>query len=284
MSEHATETVSVTEYLVTRLRQLGRRPPLRRARRLHPRAARRLDARPTVRWVGTANELGAAYAADGYAPPPRVRRAADDVRRRRAERDQRASPGAFAEHVPVLHDHRLRRRRGTQDGLAAASLAARRRLRPLLAAPRRVTVAQAPALTAGDDAGAQIDARPRRRCRDEHRPGYLRIPADLVDEPVPAAPLSRAGPRGHRPRGVEAFRRPTARLCRRRRHRSSLTGRPEARRSREAPCQPLPTRAAAQWPRCGARACRREPRRCVGLYAGAASDPAIRAAIEDCGR
>jgi indolepyruvate decarboxylase len=142
-----------------------------------------VDAHPRIAWVGTANELGAGYAADGYA---RVRGlgvvcTTFGVGELSAIN---AVAGSYAEHIPVL------------DLVGAPATATQAAGRPThhslgdgdfghtLRMTAEVTVAQA-ALTA-ENAVAEID-RVLRAIVAQGQPGYLSLPIDVAEAPVPRA-------------------------------------------------------------------------------------------------
>lgn len=146
-----------------------------------------VDAHPAIRWTGSANELGAGYAADGYA---RVRglgvvSTTFGVGELSA---LNAIAGAYAEHVPVL------------SLVGAPTTAVQAAARPThhslgdgdflhtLRMTSEVTVAaeQLDPATATE----QID-RVLATILAHSRPGYLSVPADIGELPCdpPAAPL-----------------------------------------------------------------------------------------------
>ena len=147
-----------------------------------------VDAHPALEWVGTANELGAGYAADGYA---RLRgfgvvSLTFGVGELSAIN---AIAGAYAEHVPLLM---------LVGAPATATQAAGRPTHHsmgdgdfghTLRMATEVTVAQA-ALTA-ENATAEID-RVLAAIVAHGQPGYLSLPIDVAEAPAPrpAAPLA----------------------------------------------------------------------------------------------
>lgn len=203
-----TVVVTVTEYLATRLRQLGVDHLFGVPGDFNLGLLEALERVDGPAWVGTANELGAAYAADGYAR----RRGFGALLTTYGVGELSAIngvAGAFAEHVPVLQIT------GAPPTAAAAAGA------PLhhtlmdgdydhfTRAYAEVTAATE-VLSAGADPAAQID-RVLQAMLDAVRPGYLSIPADLVDAPVAAAPLDRPlTPRRSDPHAVAALRRTLA--------------------------------------------------------------------------
>ena len=140
-----------------------------------------IAAHPDLEWVGTANELNAAYAADGYARMNGVAALVTTFGVGELSAINGVA-GSYAEHVPVLHivgmpstdlqEQRLPVHHSLLDGDA----------RHFVRAFDEVTCASA-ALTA-DNAAAEID-RVLRRIVAEKEPGYLGLPADVVDAPCP---------------------------------------------------------------------------------------------------
>ena len=146
-----------------------------------------VEAHRVIEWVGCANELGAGYAADGYARMRGLGAVCTTFGVGELSAIN-AIAGAFAEHVPVVH---------IVGSPATATQAAGRATHHTLGdgdfghfarMTAEVTYAQA-ALTA-ENAAAEID-RVLRETLTECRPGYLLIPADVAKAPLaaPAAPL-----------------------------------------------------------------------------------------------
>jgi TPP-dependent 2-oxoacid decarboxylase len=142
-----------------------------------------LTADPRLEWVGTASELGAGYAADGYA---RVRGfgvvcTTFGVGELSAIN---AVAGSHAERVPVLHlvgapSTRVQAaRRATHHSLGDGDFAHTLRM------SREVTVAQA--ALGPHDAVAEID-RVLAAILATGRPGYLSLPTDVAELPVGSA-------------------------------------------------------------------------------------------------
>jgi TPP-dependent 2-oxoacid decarboxylase len=149
-----------------------------------------VEAHPRLEWAGNANELGAAYAADGYA---RVRGIAALITTYGVGELSALNgvAGSFAESVPVLmiagappttvQEADLPVHHSLLDGdwdVFARAYA------PVTCAAGRITA---------DNATAEID-RVLGRVLAEGRPGYLMLPSDLVDAPArsgypPAPPL-----------------------------------------------------------------------------------------------
>lgn len=176
-------TVTVAEYLATRLRQLGVEHLFGVPGDFNLKLLAALVERDTPAWIGTATELGAAYAADGYAR----RRgfgallttfgvgelsALNGIAGARAERvpvlQITGAPATHAVGLP-LHHTLLDGDLGHFARATAGFAVAHATLRPL-------------------DAGRTIDA-VLRAMLDRHGPGYICLPEDLVHHPVDAAPL-----------------------------------------------------------------------------------------------
>ncbi|RZS68382.1 indolepyruvate decarboxylase [Agromyces ramosus] len=147
-----------------------------------------VEEHPTIEWVGCANELGAGYAADGYA---RIRGLGAvcttfGVGELSAIN---AIAGAYAEHVPVIH---------VVGSPSTATQAAGRATHHTLGdgdfghfARMAAEVTHAQGLLTVENAAAEID-RVIRETLTERRPGYLLIPADVAKAslPAPDAPLA----------------------------------------------------------------------------------------------
>jgi indolepyruvate decarboxylase len=140
-----------------------------------------VDAHPAIEWVGTANELGAGYAADGYA---RLRGlgvvcTTFGVGELSAIN---AVAGAYAEHVPLLSlvgapaTATQAAGRPTHHSMGDGDFGHTRRM------AAEVTVAQA-ALTA-ENATAEID-RVLAAIIARGQPGYLSLPIDVGEAPAP---------------------------------------------------------------------------------------------------
>jgi indolepyruvate decarboxylase len=147
-----------------------------------------VDAHPRLEWVGTANELGAGYAADGYARMRGLGVVCTTFGVGELSAIN-AVAGSYAEHVPLL------------DLVGAPATTTQAAARPThhslgdgdfghtLRMTAEVTVAQA-ALTA-QGAEAEVD-RVLSAIVAQGRPGYLSLPIDVAEAPAqrPAAPLA----------------------------------------------------------------------------------------------
>ncbi|MGH7912072.1 MAG: alpha-keto acid decarboxylase family protein, partial [Candidatus Dormibacteraceae bacterium] len=144
-----------------------------------------------LRWVGCTNELNAGYAADGYG---RMRGIAALLTTFGVGELSaiNAITGSYAEHVPVVHVVG-----GPSSGIQSAQRIVHHSLgdgefTQFLEMHERITCARA-ALTA-EDATAEID-RVLTTVRDQHLPGYLLLPSDVGEAPAspPQEPLPPPG-------------------------------------------------------------------------------------------
>ena len=240
-------------------------------------------AHPTVEWTGCSNELNAGYAADGYGRMRGIAALCTTFGVGELSAIN-AITGSFAEFVPVVH---------VVGAPKTAAQAAHRLVHHTLGdgifdhflhMHADITCARA-ALT-GENAAAEID-RVLATVRDRHLPGYLLLPADVAENPIdrPSGPLP---PRIGRtdPEVAVAFARAATALLEDAgtvdrisvlvgllAHR--LGGAPELGNLLIA--GPLP-HATSLWAK--SLVDESEPT-FVGTYAGAASDEATRACIED---
>ncbi|SDP19798.1 alpha-keto acid decarboxylase family protein [Actinacidiphila guanduensis] len=176
----------------------------------------RIEAHPQLRWVGNANELNAAYMADGYA---RLKGFAAVVTTYGVGElsAMNGIAGAYAENVPVLHIVGTPTCAIQRQGLPVHHSLLDGDHQHFVRAAREVTCAAA-SLTAADAAG-EID-RVIAAILHEKRPGYLALPSDLVTRPCPArtepdsaaAPSARTPLHPHAP--AAAFGEAAARLLR----------------------------------------------------------------------
>ena len=242
-----------------------------------------VDDHPTVGWVGAANELGAGYAADGYA---RIRGlgvlcTTFGVGELSAIN---AVAGSRAEHVPVLHL--------VGSPTTATQAAARPTHHTLgdgdfghtLRMSAEITVAQA-ALTA-DDPCAEID---RVLCAivEHGLPGYLSLPADVAELPVdPATGPLTPGRRSSDPQALAAFRAAAGDLLRGAPAPVVLADVLVARAGAEDALHALIDRAGLRYASLlwGRRVIDESGPGFVGTYVGAASAPEVRVAVEDAER
>jgi TPP-dependent 2-oxoacid decarboxylase len=179
-----TQSTTLGGYLLSRLREVGIRHVFGLPGDYNLAFLDRLAHDPGMEWVGTCNELNAAYAADGYA---RVRGVGAILTTFGVGELSAINgvAGSFAEHVPVvaitgapsLASQRsgglLHHTLGTSDFSVFS-----RMYEP-------VTVGQAQ--LGGEDDPGEID-RVLSACLTERRPVSLTLPSDVVDRPVDEAP------------------------------------------------------------------------------------------------
>lgn len=142
----------------------------------------------TQAWVGCANELNAAYAADGYA---RCKGAAAVLTTFGVGELSAINgiAGSYAEYLPVIHIVGSPCLAAQQRGELLHHTLGDGDFQHFSRMAREVTVAQA-ALTP-ENACYEID-RVLREALSKRRPGYLLLPSDVAEVPVikPATPLS----------------------------------------------------------------------------------------------
>ena len=236
-------------------------------------------AHPRIRWVGNANELNAGYAADGYG---RLRGMAAVVTTFGVGElsATNAIAGSYAEHVPVVH---------IVGGPSKDAQGTRRALHHSLGdgdfehffrISREITCAQANLMPA--TACREID-RVLSEVREQKRPGYLLLSTDVARFPTePAdAPLPRYTG-GTSPRALSMFIDAATDLIADNRltvladllvHRLQTVKELEALLTADV----VPY-ATLMW---GKSLLDESSPNFLGIYAGAASKPQVRAAIED---
>jgi len=180
-------SVSVGDYLLVRLRELGIRHVFGVPGDFNLGVLEQLLKHSELRWVGCCNELNAAYAADGYA---RLRGVSALLTAYGVGELSTVNgiAGAYAERVPVVAitgapplSHLQKRsviHHSLGDGDFGNTLAS---MAPFTVAQAVLTQANAP---------QEID-RVLRTCLRERRPVYLQLPSDVTFQQVPApeAPL-----------------------------------------------------------------------------------------------
>lgn len=180
----------VSDYLADRLCELGAHEIFGVPGDFNLRFLDHIVGHDCLRWVGTANELNAGYAADGYA---RLRGFGAFVTTYGVGELSavNAVAGSYAEYVPVVHvvigptTSQERRGRAIHHSLGDGDFRVYARMH------REITCAQAE--LDQDAAIAGID-RVLASVRDSRRPGYIYIPGDIAEMPTarPAEPLRRA--------------------------------------------------------------------------------------------
>ncbi len=209
-NDAATDPVyTVGDYLLDRLAELGVSEIFGVPGDYNLEFLDHIVAHPIIRWVGSANELNAGYAADGYG---RLRGMSAVVTAFGVGElsATNAIAGSYAEHVPVVH---------IVGGPSKDAQGARRALHHSLGdgdfehffrISREITCAQANLMPA--TACREID-RVICEVREQKRPGYLLLSTDVARFPTepPGAPLPPlAG--GTSPRALSLFTRAAADL------------------------------------------------------------------------
>ena len=143
-------------------------------------------AHPTLRWVGAANELNAAYAADGYA---RCKGAAALLTTFGVGELSAINgiAGSYAEYLPVLHIVGAPSTAVQRDRLKMHHSLADGDFSHFSRMSAEVTVATAE-LTV-ENAVDEID-RVLRTMLHQRRPGYIALPTDVARAPLPVVPGS----------------------------------------------------------------------------------------------
>lgn len=235
-------------------------------------------AHPAIRWVGSANELNAGYAADGYG---RLRGMSAVVTTFGVGElsATNAIAGSYAEHVPVVH---------IVGGPSKDAQGARRALHHslgdgdferFLRISREITCAQANLMPA--TACRDID-RVLSEVREQKRPGYILLSSDVARFPTepPTAPLPRYTG-GTSPRALAMFTEAAAKLIGDHRltvladllvHRLQAVNELEALLAAD-----VVPHATLMW---GKSLLDESSPNFLGIYAGAASAESVRAAIE----
>ncbi|MGB8403626.1 MAG: alpha-keto acid decarboxylase family protein [Mycobacterium sp.] len=236
-------------------------------------------AHPNIRWVGSANELNAGYAADGYG---RLRGMAALITTFGVGElsATNAIAGSYAEHVPVVHVvgapsmDTQGARRVVHHSLGDGDF------EHFLRIAREITCAQAKLVPA--TATREID-RVLSEVRERKLPGYLMLATDVARFPVepPTAPLPRYAS-GTSPRALALFTEAAARLIGTHQltvladllvHR--LEAVPELEALLAADVVP---HATLMW---GKSLVDESAPEFLGIYAGASSDESVRRAIEE---
>jgi alpha-keto-acid decarboxylase len=242
-------------------------------------------AHDRLTWVGTTNELNAGYAADGYGRARGLGALMTTFGVGELSAIN-AVTGSFAEHVPVVHIVG-----SPSSGTQAAQRIVHHSLgdgvfTQFLEMHARITCARA-ALTPAN-APAEID-RVLNAVRAQRLPGYLLLPADVGEAPVePAGGPLPAPPDITDPAALAGFADAASRLLADAggTDRISVLGGLMAHRTGAAGqlarliAAGRLAHATSLW---GKSLVDESDDRYVGIYGGAASDPAVRAAIEDCG-
>ncbi|HYZ16704.1 MAG TPA: thiamine pyrophosphate-binding protein [Candidatus Acidoferrum sp.] len=191
MSE--TRTFSVADYLLARLAELGVRHLFGVPGDYNLAFLDHVVRHPLIGWVGNANELNAAYAADGYA---RVNGLGALVTTFGVGELSAINgiAGSYAEYVPVIHIVGTPPTSAQRNGALMHHTLGEGEFGHFARAYAEVTVARAE-LTV-ENAADEID-RVLIAALRERRPAYLAIPVDVAVEPLraPSAPLHVSEPR-----------------------------------------------------------------------------------------
>lgn len=199
-------TISVADYLLERLAQLGVTQMFGLPGDFNLGFLDYVEAHKQVQWVGNCNELNASYAADGYA---RVKQGSIGVLLTTFGVGELSATngiaGAFSEHVPVLHIVGVPSTSQQKSKPMLHHTLGDGRFDAYLKASQQFTISQA-SITDAATAAAEID-RVLTDCVIAARPVYLMLPTDVVHEKIPAKRLQT--PLNHEPPAndpeVEAF-------------------------------------------------------------------------------
>ena len=194
--------ISVGGYLATRLTQLGVRHLFGLPGDFNLSLLDEMLEVDALGWVGSSNELNAAYSADGYA---RVGRRVGALATTFGVGELSALngiAGSFAEDVPVLHIGGMPARASMEAGAPLHHTLLDGDFGHFVRMFAEVTVAQA---VLDHEPGREID-RVLTEVLTSSRPGYLGIPLDVAVEMIPAAPLGTSvEARGSDTRALLAF-------------------------------------------------------------------------------
>lgn len=194
--------LTVSDYLLQRLNEIGINHLFGVPGDFNLAFLDRVIAHPRLAWVGCANELNAAYAADGYA---RSQGAAALLTTFGVGELSaiNGTAGSYAEYLPVIHIVGAPSQQAQRRGDLIHHSLGDGDFSHFLRMQREVTVAQA-ALTA-DNACAEID-RVITEALTQRRPGYLLLPVDVAGASVQAPRQSLAARRETDPQALAAFR------------------------------------------------------------------------------
>lgn len=181
-----TDHYTVADYLLDRLAQIGIRHFFGVPGDYTLQFLDHVIAHQHVTWVGCANELNAAYAADGYA---RCNTAAALLTTFGVGELSAVNgiAGSYAEYVPVIHVVGAPALHAQQGGRLLHHSLGDGDFGHFARMAKEVTIAQA-CLTA-DNAEAEID-RLLTTALFERRPVYLLLPCDVAETPLASRPLS----------------------------------------------------------------------------------------------
>lgn len=188
MAHEGQETISIGDYLLERLSQIGVQSLFGVPGDFNLGFLDLVEDHPKIDWIGNCNELNAAYAADGYA---RVKHGSVGAILTTFGVGELSAingiAGAFSEHVPIVH-------------IVGAPSTAQQKTRPLLhhtlgdgrfdayiKAAQQFTWSQG-AIFEAISAASEID-RVLTDCITSARPVYLELPTDLVFTKIPRGKL-----------------------------------------------------------------------------------------------
>lgn len=180
-------TSTVADYLLDRLAEAGVRHLFGVPGDFTLAFLDHVERHPLIEWVGCANELGAGYAADGYARLHGLGALSTTFGVGELSAIS-AVAGSYAEHVPVLHIVGAPTTAVQAAGRASHHSLGDGDFGHFARMTAEVTAAQE--ILTATDATAQID-RLLTEVRHRRLPGYLVIPADVGEAPAepPAQPL-----------------------------------------------------------------------------------------------
>lgn len=191
------ELITVSEYILKRLEQLNVKSIFGVPGDFNMPFLDYIEDHPTIEWIGTCNELNAAYAADGYA---RVKEHSIGVVVTTFGVGELSAingvAGAFSEMVPVLHIVGVPSTTQLKNKPMLHHTLGNGKFDVYTKAAENVTIAQAILMNKAQ-AAVEID-RILTECITNARPVYLTIPMDLTSEKISAkrlkVELSRAPP------------------------------------------------------------------------------------------
>jgi pyruvate decarboxylase len=191
------ELITISEYILKRLEQLNVTSIFGVPGDFNMPFLDFIEDHPTIEWIGTCNELNAAYAADGYA---RVKEHSIGVVVTTFGVGELSAingvAGAFSEMVPVLHIVGVPSTTQLKNKPMLHHTLGNGKFDAYTKAAEHITIAQAILMNKAQ-AAVEID-RILTECISRARPVYLAIPMDLTTEKIPAkrlkVELSRAPP------------------------------------------------------------------------------------------
>lgn len=198
-------TVTIAEYLVTRIDQLGggeKQPIFGVPGDFNLALLDYFEEHPRLNWIGNTNELNAAYAADAYARTSMNMSTLITTQGVGELSAINGVAGSMAERLPILHivgvasTAVMKSSKVLHHTLASSSSS----YSAFASTAREITSAQA-LLQSSEGAGHEID-RLIIHAISNCKPVYLTLPTDLVKAKIPAAPLKKPLPNAHEIRGL----------------------------------------------------------------------------------